>query len=527
MRHDYDVIIIGSGIAGTIMASILARHGGRVCVIDAFSHPRYTIGESTIPQTSQMLSLIARAYDVPEVEYIGLGAPQGIRKHISSKCGIKRVFGFAYHQLGKEHDPTEAHQFGNIFRDENHLFRQDIDAYLAQVAVRYGADLLQNTRIEDLEIDDHGVTVKTSTGKTLTAQYIVDGSGYRSVVAGKYGLREEPCRFTHKSRTIFTHMIDVKPFEQVAPKHLSIDWSLGTLHHLFEGGWLWVIPFNNHAASTNDLVSVGLSLDTDKHPKDPAVDPEQEFRSFIDQYLPSAAKQFTDAKAMQHWVSTGRLQYSSSSMVGPRYCLMNHAAGFLDALYSRGLVNTCEAIRALAAPLLEAIQDGDWSAERFAFMQGLNDRMFDYADRLVHASYVSWSSFEVWDWTVRIWATAVGVAESNLGSSLLMGDRANFQRPTNPLFSDFEDAGFRPYFEICEKALLAYEKRELSASETAARLRQALEDYQFVMKMPDGSRGIEWAIKAPLCRDWYIGNDACEKRWAAHEPDPHLIGVTV
>ncbi len=523
MGHDYDVIIIGSGFAGSILASILARHGGKVAVIDATSHPRYAIGESTIPQTSQILSLISRKFDVPEIENIGLGAPKGIRENITTSCGIKRTFGFAYHDLGREHDPQQAHQFGNTFRDENHLFRQDIDAYLAQVSVRYGADLLLNTRVQDLQIDEAGVTITTSTGKTLTGQYLVDGSGFRSVVAEKYGLREDPCRFRHRSRSIFTHMIDVTPFEDVVTNHCSIKWSQGTLHHIFPGGWVWVIPFNNWEKSTNDIISIGLTVDPEMYPKNREISPEEEFRNFLDEHLPSAALQFPKAKAVQTWVSTERLQFSSSKSVGTRFCLLSHASGFLDALYSRGLINSCELVRSLATPLLEAIKDGDWSDERFAPIEDVHNRVLGFADRIVHSSFASWSSFEVWDWVVRIWAVAVGVAESNLGSYLISRDRADFERAKDPLFSEFEHAGFRAFFEASEPFVLDFRDGKITAKEAAEGLRKTMEAYDFRMKLPDGSHCTEWAIKNPMTRNWYIGSDDCRKRWEAKESDPHLM----
>jgi FADH2 O2-dependent halogenase len=140
---------------------------------------------------------------------------------------------------------------------------------------------------------------------------------------------------------------------------------------------------------------------------------------FLCDKLPSAALQFAKARAVQPWVSTERLQFSSSQSVGSRYCLLSHASGFLDALYSRGLINSCEIVRSLATPLLESIQDGDWSDERFAPIEQVHNRVLSFADRLVDASFASWTDFEVWDWVVRIWAVAVGVTESNLGSYLL------------------------------------------------------------------------------------------------------------
>jgi FADH2 O2-dependent halogenase len=527
MSDKYDVIILGSGFAGAILASVLARHGGKVALVEAGTHPRFAIGESTIPQTSQMISLVARKYDVPELEDLGLGSPKGLRERVTSSCGIKRTFGFAYHELGKEHVPEQAHQFGNVFRDENHLFRQDIDAWLVQVAVRYGADLYLRTRAEGLEIDDHGVKVRTAGGGTLEGQYLVDGTGFRSVVADHYGLREEPARFAHHSRSLFSHMLDVAPFEDVATNRLSVKWSQGTLHHVFDRGWVWVIPFNNHEHATNQLVSVGLTVDPRVYPRDESVEPEEEFRCFLREHLPSASRQFDRARSMQPWVSTGRLQFSSTRSVGKRWSLMSHASGFLDALYSRGLINSIELVRATADPLLESIRDGDWSEERYEHLEARHRQVLDFADRIVHSSFVSWGHFDVWDWAVRIWAVAVGVAESNLGSYLFQGERADYQRAAAPLFSEFEHAGFRAFFETCEPAILGFRDGKLAPAQAADRLRAAFRDYDFRMKLPDGSHCTEWAIKNPLTRDWFIGSEACRKRWEARQDDAHQVGAPV
>src|SRR5690606_18244299 len=138
---------------------------------------------------------------------------EGLRSTIGPRSGIKRTFGYAYHAPDCEHVPTQANQFGNVWRDENHLFRQDVDAHLLHVAIRYGARALQGVRVQKLNTDDRQVVLETTAG-TITADYVVDGTGFRSVVADTYGLRETPARFKHHSRTIFTHMLDVKPFEE-------------------------------------------------------------------------------------------------------------------------------------------------------------------------------------------------------------------------------------------------------------------------------------------------------------------------
>ena len=192
-----------------------------------------------------------------------------------------------------------------------------------------------------IEIDDAGVKLQTSAGEEIRARYLVDGTGYQSILADRFDLRENPTRLKHHSRTLFTHMVDVPPFDD-AHNPLPISYHNGTLHHCFERGWFWVIPFNNNPLSTNPLISVGLTIDPRRYPK-PDMSAEQEFNEFLQRY-PSVAEQFKDAKAVRPWVSTGRLQYSSKKTTGHRYCLMSHASGFVDPLFSRGMFNTVEVI---------------------------------------------------------------------------------------------------------------------------------------------------------------------------------------
>ena len=142
---------------------------------------------------------------------------------------------------------------------------------------------------------------------------MVDASGFRSPLAEKLGLREEPTRLRHHSRSIFTHMIDVKPYEddacRAAPTARRTRGAQGTLHHIFDGGWLWVIPFNNHPRATNPLCQRRPELDPRVHPQAGDVTPEEEFREFIARF-PAWSAQFEPARAVREWVSTGRLQYS-------------------------------------------------------------------------------------------------------------------------------------------------------------------------------------------------------------------------
>lgn len=401
----HDVIVIGSGLAGSSLASVLAEGGAKVLILDAGTHPRFAIGESTIPYTSMLMRLVSERYDVPEIKR--LTTFENVQASIAPSCGIKKNFGFLYHREGERQRFDECHEFPipRITHVENHFFRQDVDAWMLQVAVKHGAEVQQFARVAGVDTDDDGITVRGEGDATWRARFVVDASGFRSPLAESFGLRQQPTRLRHHSRSIFTHMIGVTPYEETVPKGAHgnpTKWSQGTLHHLFEGGWMWVIPFNNHPLATNPLVSVGLNLDPRIHPPFDGT-PEEEFNAFLDRF-PDVKRQFEGARPVRPWVRTGRLQYSSSQTMGYRWCLTSHAAGFVDALFSRGLSNSFEIVNALGYRLLDALRDDDFDVARFEPVQHLEQSLIDFNDDLVANAYTSFQDFRLWDTWFRVWS---------------------------------------------------------------------------------------------------------------------------
>jgi tetracycline 7-halogenase / FADH2 O2-dependent halogenase len=396
-QQRYHVAIIGSGIAGSTLAAVLARQGLRVVVFEAKSHPRFSIGESMILETSEVMRALAEFYDVPELAYY---SSENYLPRIGSSHGVKRHFGFLHHSEGEAQRVDRSlqavipkHPHGH----ELHLYRQDSDAYLAAAAIAYGAEIWQNSPVADVDIADDRVEIQTAGGQTVLADYVVDASGFKSLLAQKHDLRRYDLR-TH-SRTIFTHMIDVPDYHDVVTSQeeygLPFSMAEGTLHHIFRGGWLWVIPFNNYAGATNPLCSVGLLLDPRVYPADNSVSPEEEFFAFIERF-PSMAAHLRQAKAVRPWTSTGRIQYGATRVVGDRFCLLGHAAGFIDPLFSKGLYSTLGAVFLCAHLLLAAHRDGDYSAQRFAPLETLTLNYVDSADQLVARSYKSFANHKLW-----------------------------------------------------------------------------------------------------------------------------------
>ncbi len=401
---DYDIAIIGSGIAGAALGAILARQGQRVVIFEARSHPRFAIGESLILETSEMMRALAHFYDVPELATF---STENFLDFAGTSHGIKRHFGFLHHEKGQVHNPQHTLQAiipKEPHGHELHLYRQDCDYFMMSTAVSYGATVRQNTAVVDIALHDDYVELATAKGEAVTAKFVVDAGGYRSILAQKFGGRDTNLQ-TH-SRGMFTHMINVpghaKANHSQSAYDLPFRMSEGTLHHLFDGGWLWVIPFDNHAESTNPLCSVGLLLDPRQYPPRPDVSPGEEFFSFIEQF-PNIAAQFANAQPVRDWVRADRLQYSTRQVVGDRWALLGHAAGFIDPLYSKGLYSSLTAVFVLAYQLIQAHKSNSYTAAAFADLQTVSHNFVCSADQLTASSYRSFKNYKLWQVYAVMW----------------------------------------------------------------------------------------------------------------------------
>jgi FADH2 O2-dependent halogenase len=485
-----DVVILGSGLAGTVTASILARHGAKVVLVDAASHPRFAVGESMTPQLVEWLHILAERYEVPEIK--SLVSVTASTRDIGPVFGAKAHFGFMLHRPNQEPDPREANQLAipKILTQASHLFRQDSDSFMFHIAVRYGCDTRQNWRAAELEFEEDSVSVTGQNGEVIKAKYLIDASGFRSPVADKFELRDSPARFKHHSRSLFTHYIDVKPFDDVSghPKHLRppVPWHQGTMHHLIERGWFWIIPFDSHKESKNPLCSVGLTFDERLYPKPKDMTPEDEFNHYLDLY-PAVKRQFEGARKVREWVSTDRLQYSSRQTIGHRWCLMSHAAGFLDPLFSRGLSNTFEVVDALVSRLIDALKDGDFSEERFEYVERLEQGLLQYNDDLVNSSFIAFSDFELWNAVFRVWGAFITPGTMRLTRARLRyvkdHDDRHFRELEQAPYTGLwwpESAKLKHIIETTAETCEKYEVGELTASEAAGIINQMMQESDIV-----------------------------------------------
>ncbi|MGV9457382.1 NAD(P)/FAD-dependent oxidoreductase, partial [Streptomyces sp. NPDC003635] len=278
--------------------------------------------------------------------------------------------------------------------------------------------------------------------------------------------------------------------------------------------------FDNHEWSRNPLCSVGLTLDPRKYPKSADMTPEEEFYAHASRF-PDIARQYEGARAVRSWVSTDRLQYSSRQCAGDRWFLLSHAAGFIDPLYSRGLSNTAEAINSLAWRLLDAVKDGDFSRERFDYVDKMQQGLFDYNDSLVNASFISFSDYDLWTAVYRIWSWGANAGTYRLSEGLFK----YFKDGNEQHFKDLEKAphlglywpdhdGFKDLYDSLIEECLNYEAGKVTAREAADTVYAQLETANFVPKhFGFAERDLRFMIPNAKVM-------AKTARWLATEADP-------
>jgi tetracycline 7-halogenase / FADH2 O2-dependent halogenase len=488
-KPQYDVMILGSGLGGAMLAAILAKGGLSVLLLEAEIHPRFTIGEATTPDTNFRLKLLGVKYDVPEISY--LSSFHELRDHVGPSSGAKRAFSFLYHHEGRDQNPLESHQYPTLappMGPDCHFFRQDTDAYMMATAARYGAKVRQLTRITEFEIEDEIVKLVSNKGEVFTGSYLVDGTGMKSVLAGRFNLRDDPNSYLTNSRAIFTHMVDVEHYDTVGRPHeeygLKYPLSQSTLHHIFDGGWMWVIPFNNHADAVNPLCSVGLLLDREKHPET-GMDPEEEFFSYVRRF-PAVSKQFAKAKAVRNWNATARIQYGCTQLTGHRYCLLSHAAGFIDPLFSSGLVLTTATVDLIAQQLFRSFETNDFSVENYQHINEYFQTNARFFDRVVGNSFLSFQDYDLWDAWFRVWVVGLLIGTELNGKLFVRyletGDKAILDASPQGSHSGVLGSDYKPFRELFERASAEMDRVRTGADPkmAAARIREMFRGLDYV-----------------------------------------------
>jgi FADH2 O2-dependent halogenase len=355
-RLDVDVAIVGSGFSGAIAALALRQLGRRVALIERGRHPRFAIGESTTPLTNLLLEELADRYDLPRLRaYSKWGTWQRARPDVA--CGLKRGFTFLFHGLDVPFtdDGRHVRQLAVAASPhdavaDTHWYRPDFDFALVRDAEAAGAIYFDETRLAGARDDGERMTLTgTRHGRALTigADFVVDATGPRGFLSRALGLRDGPFASLPPTQALYTHFAGVERWEVVSPPDAAPPYSLdaAALHHVFPGGWIWILRFNNGVTSAGAALTDALAAEIG------AADGGAAWDRLLAR-LPSVRDQFARARPLLPFVHARRVAYRCSQVAGERWGLLPSAAGVVDPLLSTGFPLTLLGL----ARLLDVLQ---------------------------------------------------------------------------------------------------------------------------------------------------------------------------
>jgi flavin-dependent dehydrogenase len=357
---DYDVIVMGGGPAGSTVATLVAAAGRRVTLLERLPETGFKIGESLMPETFRTftrLGLLER-----------LHASAFPRKHsvqFYSKTG--RASAPFYFQ---ETDPGE----GSITWQ---VLRRDFDRMLLENAADHGVEVRQGAAVREvLFAGDRAVGVAADLPgagrRELRASVVVDATGQSAILGRRLGLREIDPQL--KKAAVFTH------FEGALRDPGIDEGATLVLHTEQQDSWFWYIPL------PHDRVSVGVVGSVDYLVAGRGGDLRQIFEEEVAR-CPPLQPRLAGARRVMDFLAKSDFSYRSRQIAGDGWVLVGDAFGFLDPIYSSGVLLACSSGELAADAILGALAAGDCSAARLgAFGPRFNAGM-DAMRRLVYTFY--------------------------------------------------------------------------------------------------------------------------------------------
>ena len=340
-KQHFQIAVVGSGFAGSLMAMMAQRLGFSTVLIERGRHPRFAIGESSTPLANLLLEEISVEYDLPFVRPLcKWGMWQKQLPQLA--CGLKRGFTFYHHEFGKPFSTSVARDnqllvgaSPNEDVADTHWYRADFDHYLVTQAQKLGVTYLDEVALTGaLEATNGMLLAGTRHGEAveIAAEFVIDATGPRGFLHRALGLSERTPTNFPATQGLFSHFENVgelpgnfSPPRQTPPyppEHAAV-------HHVFPGGWIWVLKFNNGLTSAGVAATDAVADELNFREGEPA------WQRLL-QRLPSVAEMFQPARATIPFVYSPQLSFQSETMAGSRWALLPSAAGFVDPLLSTG-----------------------------------------------------------------------------------------------------------------------------------------------------------------------------------------------
>ncbi len=343
-KTDYDVIVIGAGPSGSVAAALLHAKGHRVHIIEKDHFPRFSIGESLLPQCMEFLA------EANMLDAVNSAA---------ERCHFQFKHGASFVRRDEYTDFDFQKKFSTGAGTTYQVIRASFDQVLAQEAERQGVNiswghtlLSFNPPSSESSSDPAQITVLDEAGERyqLTAKFVLDASGFGRVLPRLLDL-ERPSSFPSRT-SLFTHIKD-----NMAAGEFDRDKIRITIHHANNDVWFWLIPFSNGRSSIG-VVARDSFFSADEP------DLKQRLQNIINDeptLKPLLRNAEFDSPANQ---ITG-FSANVSQLCGPGYALLGNAGEFLDPVFSSGVTIAMKSASLAAATLHRQLEgeDVNWENE--------------------------------------------------------------------------------------------------------------------------------------------------------------------
>ncbi len=336
MRHEQtEILIIGAGPSGSVAAGLLRQQGRQVLVIEKEQFPRFSIGESLLPQSMEYIEAAGFLQDVVE-------------------AGFQYKNGAAFQRGEKQTQFDFRDKFSRGWGTTYQVQRADFDHVLAKAAEKAGAEVRYRHQVVTVNVDGERpqVTVLSPEGETyqVSARFLLDASGFGRILPRLLDL-ETPSAFPLRG-AYFTHVQDNIPSGSFDRNKILI-----SVHPEHVDVWFWTIPFSNGRCSQ------GVVARTEFLERYSGTETER-LQAIIAE-TPTLAGLLKDAV----WDTPARklTGYAANvkSLWGPGYALLGNAGEFLDPVFSSGVTIAVKSASLATAAIARefAGEKVDWQAD--------------------------------------------------------------------------------------------------------------------------------------------------------------------